>query len=302
MPKKKDTVQSDAVDVTLASAPRPLVTVANKIRSLFHALNKRDLETRYAIAVLVKHVQEDAKYGEGAVEALARELADVELEAQTLRNYALVPKTFEKKEFVALGKRRGGPEAKFVLTWSHFQVLAAVADGRKRARLIRETLDECLSVERLRNRVPVQPASPAAPEAAVAGEEPAVSEVDRGEPDTRQVADIGRTTRALTSDVQAWLGAEKRNAEAVFGELAKLPPAEVKAPVLKDLESLEREFSNLRAFADEGYKRTEELLARFRQPSARALEATNRRQGCDGPALNAPDVGSISTSRSAGAR
>jgi hypothetical protein len=114
-------------------------------RELLVAADRSDVLARYKAGVIVRAVMNEAKYGESGVERMEAELG---LDQKTLYRHATVAETWEEPEFKAEVKRtntKGLP-----LTWSHFELLATVKDGRNRNGLITRALKENLSVHALR--------------------------------------------------------------------------------------------------------------------------------------------------------
>ena len=124
---------------------RNFKAACKEARYLLTAADRSDLLTRYKAGVIIRKVKESADYGENGVKRMEEELGR---DQGTLYRYSTVVETWEEPEFKAQIKRtnaKGLP-----LTWSHYELLATVEDGRRRNGLITRALNECLSVHALR--------------------------------------------------------------------------------------------------------------------------------------------------------
>lgn len=137
IPTKSSTLKQPPA---LKEAVKEAVRIANSI-------TKNELEKRYALGVLVLKVQEKAKYGDGALAALA---AGTNLDVNTLHAHGTVAETWSEQEFTALTNERGETNKAYRLFWSHFVLLASEKNGRRRNALITAAFKEGLSEKKLR--------------------------------------------------------------------------------------------------------------------------------------------------------
>ncbi len=120
-----------------------------KLKKMLASSEKQDTQGRYEIGrVVAKVLGAGPRYGSNAVGQLERALG---LDENTLRRYGRIASTWTPARFSALLKRTnpyGRP-----LSWSHLDVLAEVADAKRREVLLDEALREGLSVRQLASRV-----------------------------------------------------------------------------------------------------------------------------------------------------
>ncbi|HZH18368.1 MAG TPA: hypothetical protein VE057_28710 [Archangium sp.] len=120
-----------------------------KLKKMLASAEKQDAQVRYEIGRVVAKVRgAGPRYGSNAVGQLERALG---LDENTLRRYERIANTWTSARFSELMKRTnlyGRP-----LSWSHLDVLAEVADAKKREVLLDEALREGLSVRALASRV-----------------------------------------------------------------------------------------------------------------------------------------------------
>ncbi|SEN18295.1 hypothetical protein SAMN05444354_1335 [Stigmatella aurantiaca] len=120
-----------------------------KLKKKLAGSEKQDAQVRYEIGRVVAKVRgASPRYGSNAVGQLERALG---LDENTLRRYELIASTWTPAQFAALLKRTNLYGRS--LSWSHLDVVAAVADARKREGLLDEALREGLSVRELASRV-----------------------------------------------------------------------------------------------------------------------------------------------------
>ena len=140
--KEETKATQEKIDKKLEAAFK---AACKEARELLVAADRSDVLARYKVGVIILRVKERRGYGERGVERMEEELGR---DQGTLYRYATVVETWEEPDFKALMKRtnaKGLP-----LTWSHYELLATVKDGRKLNGLITRALKECLSVHALR--------------------------------------------------------------------------------------------------------------------------------------------------------
>ena len=134
--------------VVKAMAPA-LRSEYEKLKKKLAGSEKQDAQVRYEVGRVVAKVRGlRARYGSNAVGQLERALG---LDENTLRRYERIASTWTPARFSALMTRTtpyGRP-----LSWSHLDVLAEVADAKRREVLLDEALREGLSVRQLASRV-----------------------------------------------------------------------------------------------------------------------------------------------------
>ena len=175
------------------------------LRKVVGATTLVEAKRRYEIGRLVGQVQDDKeKYGRRSVEALATLLG---FDKSTLYTYAEVAKTWDAKEFNGWLKKKS--EAGIGLRFSHFVVVAQVADGRRRNALLTRALSENLTVRQLELECPSAPASDVVPEEASNRAEDQIrhsasrweAAADEIYADTRAILRLASTTASRTPEV-----------------------------------------------------------------------------------------------------
>ena len=139
---QKQQKQQKQIDKDLEAAFK---AACKEARELLVAADRSDVLARYKIGLIIYSVMDESKYGEGGVERMEAELG---LKQKVLYKYGKVAATWTEPEFKAEMKRtnaKGLP-----LTWSHYEQLARVQDGRKLNGFITRALKEFLSVDALK--------------------------------------------------------------------------------------------------------------------------------------------------------
>jgi hypothetical protein len=123
---------------------KKLTAAIAKVRDTLAAAERDDLAARHQVAVIVLDVKDTSKYGENAIERVEEEIG---FDRATLYRYARVAEVWATKEFKDVSARtnsKGMP-----LSWSHWELLATLDDGRSRKSLVERSFKEALSVRAL---------------------------------------------------------------------------------------------------------------------------------------------------------
>ena len=122
-------------------------------RKLLAAAERTDVVARYQVGVIVREAMDEGRYGKNAVGRMEKDLGR---DQQTLYAYGLVALAWSAADFRAMAKE---PNAKGIpLTWSHYEEIAAVKDGRARRGLVTRAQKKCLTVRQLREIIPASKA------------------------------------------------------------------------------------------------------------------------------------------------
>ena len=118
-------------------------------RKLLAAAERTDVVARYQVGVIVREAMDEGRYGKKAVGRMEKDLGR---DQQTLYAYGVVALAWSAADFRAMTKE---PNAKGIpLTWSHYEEIAAVKDGRARRGLVTRAQKKCLTVRQLREIIP----------------------------------------------------------------------------------------------------------------------------------------------------
>jgi len=131
---EQSTTQQESFKALCAEARNALITA-----------ERGDVEARYKVALIARQVRDEAKYGRDGLSRMDKELG---LAPSTLYAYAKVPDVWGADEFAVVSSKLNAKGV--ALSWSHWELLASVDDGRARRPLLERTLRECLTVRELR--------------------------------------------------------------------------------------------------------------------------------------------------------
>ena len=131
-------------DVT-AEQQQNLNKVITCAREALLKADQNDVQARYKVALIAVQVKDEAEFGKDGLGRMDEELG---LGKSTLYSYARVAETWKAEEFVEVSSKFNAKG--MALSWSHWQELAGVRDGRARRPLLERTVRECLSVRDLR--------------------------------------------------------------------------------------------------------------------------------------------------------
>lgn len=115
-----------------------LSAVCKEAKEALANAEQNDVQARYKVAAIVSKVKDEAKYGENALEQLEAELG---LDEKTLRRYAKVAEAWTEAEFNETSKLLNA--RRLPLTWSHYELIAAVEDDEARDALTKRVLEIC---------------------------------------------------------------------------------------------------------------------------------------------------------------
>lgn len=125
-----------------------LRSALNRLRDELNDADREDVMARYAVASICVEVKDETKYGEKGLDFLESEL---DMGHSTLYRYAKVAEAWTYEEFQKLAARLNAKGR--TLSWSHWELLAAQKDGRRRSALLDRTLKESLSVRDLESLI-----------------------------------------------------------------------------------------------------------------------------------------------------
>jgi hypothetical protein len=143
---------------TTKTQEQNLIAACQEAREALANAAQNDALARYKVGAIACKVKDDAKYGANALEQLEAELG---LDDKTLYRYAKVAEAWTEAEFKETSKllnARGLP-----LTWSHYELIAKIADDEARDALTKRVLEAChtsraLRVEMMASKVESQEA------------------------------------------------------------------------------------------------------------------------------------------------
>jgi hypothetical protein len=220
MASKKNKSARTRTSSTAAKTTKPAASVekVNKafaakvahLKKLLTASRKRGAMATYAIACGVRDVLDGgAKYGAGAAKQLEAELG---MDKTTLYRWAGVARAWPRiSPFTKMVSHVN--QAGLSISWSHLELLTELPAGHKRDKLQAEVLDQCYSVQTLRERI-----------AELKGKKAAATETDQAPADAAAIS----TQVSLIETEQARLREV----------LSRLPPGPIPEDQAKALEHL----------------------------------------------------------------
>jgi len=212
-----DELTNPADNAGISTIQHDLDAECDRIEKLIVAAEKQDVLARYEIAIGCEKIRKGdgkgRKYGEGAVEALAKSIG---WRTDKVYRYAAVARTWPNRkgleDLLALGSDYGTS-----LTWSHILLLVRVDDGKEQMKLADETLKNGWSVRELKAAVKKKPAQPAGNSPPTPVTPPPDAAPSEAKPEPERPSEMTRAIERLRSEVGSW----KDNSAAWAKELPK---------------------------------------------------------------------------------
>jgi len=142
--RKEEHMSNNNNDVT-AEQQQNLNKVITCAREALLKAEHADVPARYTVALIASQVKDEAEFGKDGLGTVEKELG---LRNSTLYAYARVADVWKADEFAVVSSKVNAKG--MTLSWSHWELLASVDDGRARRPLLERTLRECLTVRQLR--------------------------------------------------------------------------------------------------------------------------------------------------------
>ncbi len=231
-----------------------------RIKAEWLKADKSDVSARYGIAKIAVELKDTSKYGDRAHARVDESLGRGN---STLYAYAKVAETWNAEEFAVVSGKLN--DKGMALSWSHWELLATVGDGRARRPLLEQTLRECLTVRELRAAIKEGDSSG---DPAEAGSDPVQSLESKAQSKlTRLLSSMEREARAVEDALLPMISAAN-------SKLTDLELSEFRA-TLKSIEAAENTLDRLK---NQLRKATGEAADAHAPPPIPAIKASVRKR------------------------